>query len=59
MRSLVLIGAFLALWATSTLLLSRLRWFQRRLPLGERLAPYLESDDEAWVDDVEVWLRRQ
>lgn len=59
MRLALLIVAFLGVWATASLLLSRFRWFRRRPPLGERLGPYVVSDADDWVDDVEVWLRRQ
>ncbi|HKA84389.1 MAG TPA: type II secretion system F family protein [Acidimicrobiales bacterium] len=38
--------AALALFAGSTLLLSRIRWFRRR-PLGERLAPYVPGGSAA------------
>ena len=38
--------AALALFAGSTLLLSRIRWFQRR-PLVDRLAPYVPGGTAA------------
>ncbi|MGH2685608.1 MAG: type II secretion system F family protein [Actinomycetota bacterium] len=40
-RTVVLSG--LSLWAGTTLLLSRLRWFSRR-PLADRLRPYVPGD---------------
>ena len=56
---LFLIGAFLSLWAGSSLLLSCLPWLFHGPPLGERLVPYAPSQEAVWVHDVEVWLGRQ
>lgn len=42
----LVISSGIALWAGSTLLLSRLRWF-RRLPLTERLRPYSTAAGDA------------
>ena len=39
MRALSLLGSFLALWAGTAMLLSRLPWFRDSVSLAERLAP--------------------
>ena len=40
MRALSLLASFLALWAGTAMLLSRLPWFRDSVSLAERLAPY-------------------
>ena len=39
MRALSLLPSFLARWAGTALLLSRLPWFRDSVRLGQRLAP--------------------
>ena len=43
MRALSLLPSFLALWAGTAMLLSRLPWFRDSLSLAERLAPYVPN----------------
>ena len=40
MRALSLLVSFLARWAGTAMLLSRLPWFRDSVSLAERLAPY-------------------
>lgn len=55
---MALIGAsFVALLAGLALLLSRLRWFQRRTPLADRLRPY--APEQVAVAEAQEWLRSQ
>ena len=57
-QTLVVVGALVALWAGSTLLLSCLPFFQRRSPrdLMERLRSFVNRGDD--VDSVRRWLDR-
>ena len=55
MRALWLLASFLALWAGTAMLLSRLPWIRDSVSLAERLAPYVEA---SWTDEVERWLGR-
>ena len=50
-------ASFVCLRAGMSLLLSYIPWFQRRVPLTDRLLPYVDRDD--WTADAEAWLRKQ
>ena len=56
MRPLSLLASFLALWAATAMLLSRLPWFRDSVSLAERLAPYAPNVRASWTDEVERWL---
>ncbi len=56
MRALSLLASFLALWAGTAMLLSRLPWFRDSVSLAERLAPYAPNVEASWTDEVERWL---
>ncbi len=56
MRALSLLASFLALWAGTAMLLSRLPWFRDSVSLAERLAPYAPNVEASWPDEVERWL---
>ena len=56
MRALSLLASFLALWAGTAMLLSRLRWLRDSVSLAERLAPYAPRVEASWTDEVERWL---
>ncbi len=49
-------ASFLALWAGTAMLLSRLPWF--RGSLAERLVPYAPDVEASWTDEVERWPGR-
>ena len=55
-RMVILAAVFLVLWAAATILLTRFKWFRPRESLVERLAPYVQSPESSWTDDVERWL---
>ena len=56
MRALSLSASFLALWAGTAMLLSRLPWFGDSVSLAERLASYAPNVEASWTDEVERWL---
>ena len=56
MRALSILAAFLALWAATAILLSRMPWFPDSVSLAERLAPYAPKVEASWTDEVERWL---
>ena len=56
MRAVSLLASFLALWAGTAMLLSRLPWFRDSVRLAERLAPYAPNVEASWTDEVERWL---
>ena len=56
MRPLLLLTAFLALWAGTAMLLSRPPWFRDSVSLAERLAPYAPNVAPSWTGEVERWL---
>ena len=56
MRALSLLASFLALWAATAMLLSRLPWFGDSVGLAERLAPYAPEVGASRSDEVERWL---
>lgn len=55
----LIVGAFVALWAGSTLTLSCFAFFQRRPERDrvDRLRPFVHRGDD--VDSVQDWLDRQ
>ena len=55
MKALSLLASFLALWAGTAMLLSRLPWFRDSVRLAERLAPYAPNVEASWTDEVERW----
>jgi hypothetical protein len=56
-EALPLILSFLVLWAGVALVLSRLAQPLPRRSLTDRLAPYVQREEQVWTDEVEDWLR--